>query len=39
VGLEVLKDSAELEGLLALQLYMGPPMEVRFRNLRIKELK
>ena len=34
-----LKDSAKLEGIIALQLHKGPPMEVRFRNLRIKELK
>jgi hypothetical protein len=34
-----LKDSAKLEGILALQLHMGPPMEVQFRNIRIKELK
>ncbi len=34
-----LKDSAKMEGVLALQLHMGPPMEVQFRNIRIKELK
>ena len=34
-----LKDSVKLEGLLGLQVHAGPPMEVRFRNLRIKELK
>lgn len=34
-----LKDSAKLEGIIALQAHKGPPMEVRFRNLRIKELK
>ena len=33
-----LKDSERLEGFLGLQLHMGPAMEVRFRNLRIKEL-
>jgi len=34
-----LKDSAKLEGIIAFQLHMGPPMEVRFQNIRIKELK
>lgn len=34
-----LKDSLRLNGLLGLQLHAGPAMEVRFRNLRIKELK
>lgn len=33
-----LKDSERLKGFLALQLHMGPPMEVRFRNIRIKPL-
>jgi hypothetical protein len=32
-------DSARLEGIIALQLHRGPPMEVYFRNLRIKILK
>ena len=34
-----LHDSARLEGVLALQLHRGPPMEVRFRKIEIKELK
>ncbi|HWR52823.1 MAG TPA: DUF1080 domain-containing protein [Bryobacteraceae bacterium] len=34
-----LHDSAKLEGVIALQVHQGPPMEVRFRNIRIKELK
>ncbi len=34
-----LKDSAALEGIIAFQLHAGPPMEVRFRDIRIKELK
>ncbi|MBI5283101.1 MAG: DUF1080 domain-containing protein [Candidatus Solibacter usitatus] len=34
-----LKDSVKLNGIIALQLHAGPPMEVRFRNIRIKELK
>ena len=34
-----LHDSASLNGIIALQLHMGPPMEVYFRNIRIKELK
>ncbi len=34
-----LHDSAKLNGILALQVHAGPPMEVRFRNIRIKELK
>jgi hypothetical protein len=33
-----LHDSARLSGIIALQLHMGPPMEVEFRNIRIKEL-
>ncbi|MCC7156106.1 MAG: DUF1080 domain-containing protein [Bryobacterales bacterium] len=32
-------DSAKLEGVIAFQLHRGPPMEVSFRNIRIKELK
>jgi len=32
-------DSARLEGILAFQLHRGPPMEVYFRNVRIKVLK
>ena len=31
-------DSARLEGIIALQLHRGPPMEVYFRNVRIKVL-
>lgn len=34
-----LHDDLKLSGILALQLHTGPPMEVRFRNIRIKELK
>ncbi|HYO81109.1 MAG TPA: DUF1080 domain-containing protein, partial [Bryobacteraceae bacterium] len=34
-----LKDASKTEGILALQLHRGPPMEVRFRNIRIQELK
>ena len=34
-----LHDSAKLSGIFALQLHAGPPMEVEFRNIRIKELK
>lgn len=31
-------DSLRLKGILALQLHAGPPMQVEFRNIRIKEL-
>jgi hypothetical protein len=34
-----LHDSARLNGIIALQLHAGPPMEADFRNIRIKELK
>jgi hypothetical protein len=34
-----LNDDLKLSGVLALQIHAGPPMEVRFRNIRIKELK
>lgn len=34
-----LHDSNRLEGILAFQLHRGPPMEVYFRNVRIKILK
>jgi hypothetical protein len=34
-----LHDSARLNGIIALQLHAGAPMEVRFRNIRIKELR
>jgi hypothetical protein len=33
-----LKDSASLKGVIALQLHRGPPMEARFRNIRIREI-
>ena len=33
-----LHDSARLEGIIAFQLHRGPPMEVYFRNVRIKVL-
>lgn len=33
-----LKDSLKLKGILALQVHRGPPMQVWFRNLRIKPL-
>jgi len=40
-GLETadLHDSEKLEGIFALQLHMGPPMQVYFRNIEIKVLK
>jgi hypothetical protein len=31
-----LRDSSAREGVIALQLHRGPPMEVRFRNIRIQ---
>ncbi|HBY58852.1 MAG TPA: DUF1080 domain-containing protein [Solibacterales bacterium] len=34
-----LKDSVKLEGIIALQLHSGPPMEVAFRKIEIRELK
>jgi Domain of Unknown Function (DUF1080) len=34
-----LHDSARLDGIIAFQLHRGPPMEVYFRNVRIKILK
>jgi 3-keto-disaccharide hydrolase len=34
-----LHDSAAAEGVIALQLHRGPPMQVWFRNIAIKELK
>jgi Domain of Unknown Function (DUF1080) len=39
-GLETadLHDSAKLDGIIALQLHKGPPMQVYFRNLEIKAL-
>jgi ribosome modulation factor len=39
-GLETadLHDSAKLDGIIALQLHKGPPMQVYFRNIEIKEL-
>lgn len=33
-----LEDDVKLKGVLALQLHVGPEMEVRFRNVRIKTL-
>lgn len=33
-----LRDTARMEGVIALQVHRGPPMEVYFRNLRIKVL-
>jgi hypothetical protein len=33
-----LRDEPEREGIIALQLHRGPPMEVRFRNIRIRVL-
>ena len=30
---------AAKEGVLALQIHVGPPMTVQFKNLRLKELK
>lgn len=33
-----LRDDLRMEGILALQLHRGPAMEVRFRNIRIREL-
>ncbi len=33
-----LRDSARMEGVIALQVHRGPPMEVSFRNLRIRVL-
>ncbi len=33
-----LRDATRLKGVIALQLHRGPPMEVRFRNIRIKTL-
>jgi hypothetical protein len=40
-GLETadLHDSAKLNGIIALQLHKGPPMQVYFRNMEIKVLK
>jgi ribosome modulation factor len=40
-GLETadLHDSAKLDGIIALQLHKGPPMQVYFRNIQIKVLK
>ncbi|SRR5581483_5559928 len=34
-----LHDSARSEGVIALQLHAGPPMQVYFRNIEIRELK
>ena len=40
-GLETadLHDSLKLDGIIALQLHKGPPMQVYFRNMEIKVLK
>jgi len=40
-GLETadLHDSVKLDGIIALQLHKGPPMQVYFRNMEIKVLK
>lgn len=34
-----LHDSAQREGIIALQLHRGPAMEARFRNIEIRELR
>lgn len=34
-----LKDSVKLDGIVALQLHAGPPMEVRFKDIRVQVLK
>lgn len=34
-----LEDDAKLKGVIALQLHVGPEMEARFRNIRIKALE
>lgn len=34
-----LHDSVRRDGLIGLQLHQGPPMQVEFRNIRIKEMK
>ncbi len=34
-----LKDSVKLEGSIGLQLHAGPPMEVRFKDIRVQVLK
>ncbi len=34
-----MRDSTRLSGIIALQLHRGPPMEVRFRNLRIRPVR
>jgi Domain of Unknown Function (DUF1080) len=34
-----LKDSLKLDGLVGLQLHQGPPMEVRFKDIRVQTLK
>ena len=33
-----LNDDVKLSGIIAFQLHQGPPMEARFRNIRIKTL-
>lgn len=34
-----LKDSVKLDGIVALQLHAGPPMEARFKDIRVQTLK
>ena len=34
-----LHDSARMDGVIALQVHRGPPMQVEFRNMRIKVLR
>lgn len=34
-----LKDSLKLDGLVGLQLHQGPPMEARFKDIRVQTLK
>jgi hypothetical protein len=34
-----LRDSERSEGIIALQLHRGPPMQAQFRNIRVRELK
>lgn len=34
-----LRDSVRMKGIIAFQLHRGPPMEVRFRNVRIREFE
>ena len=34
-----LEDDVRMKGVIALQLHVGPEMEARFRNIRIKTLE